>query len=121
MIRAGILEAVNFARGGRNARRRGGEPALRPRAPTRFDDTSPDYPLNTAKPLTVTNDCLDLPSEAPGVIEVSAIGPSTVKSDYWDWGTGVIDVAAPGGWFRDYFGTNDFVRAGEHDPVLVPD
>jgi subtilisin family serine protease len=79
-------------------------------APTRFDNTSPDYPLNTAKPLTVTNDCLDLPSEAPGVIEVSAIGPSKVKADYSTWGLGVIDVAAPGGWFRDYFGTNDFME-----------
>jgi lantibiotic leader peptide-processing serine protease len=76
--------------------------------PTRPDDTSPDYPLGTEKHRVVTDDCLDLPAEAPGVIEVSAIGPSTVKSDYSVWGTGVIDVAAPGGWFRDYYGTQDF-------------
>src|SRR4029453_871177 len=33
--------------------------------PTRFDDTSPDFPPGTAQPRTVTNNCLDLPSEAP--------------------------------------------------------
>jgi lantibiotic leader peptide-processing serine protease len=111
MIRAGILEAVNFARdSGVTLVAAAGNQHSDLALPTRFDDTSPDYPLNTAKPLTVTNDCLDLPSEAPGVIEVSAIGPSTVKSDYSVWGTGVIDVAAPGGWFRDYFGTNDFME-----------
>jgi subtilisin family serine protease len=79
-------------------------------APTRFDDTSPDFPPNTAKPLTVTNDCLDLPSEAPGVVQVAAIGPSKLKADYSTWGLGAIDVAAPGGWFRDHFGTNDFMQ-----------
>ncbi|HJP66964.1 MAG TPA: S8 family serine peptidase [Actinomycetota bacterium] len=76
--------------------------------PTRPDATSPDYPPGTEKERVVTNDCLDLPSEAPDVIEVSAIGPSTIKSDYSVWGYGVIDVAAPGGWFRDYYGTQDF-------------
>jgi lantibiotic leader peptide-processing serine protease len=111
MIRNGIIDAVNFARGnGVTLVASSGNQHTDLAAPTRFDDTSPDYPLNTAKPLTVTNDCLDLPSEAPGVIEVSAIGPSKVKADYSTWGLGVIDVAAPGGWFRDYFGTNDFME-----------
>ena len=111
MIREGILEAVSFARdSGVTLVAAAGNQHSDLALPTRFDDTSPDYPLNTEKPLTVTNDCLDLPAEAPGVIEVSAIGPSTVKSDYSVWGTGVIDVAAPGGWFRDHFGTNDFME-----------
>jgi subtilisin family serine protease len=74
----------------------------------RFDNSSPDYPLDTAYERTVTNNCLDLPSEAPGVIQVSSIGPSTLKAAYSTWGLGSIDVAAPGGWFRDYFGTPDF-------------
>jgi lantibiotic leader peptide-processing serine protease len=109
MIRQGILDAVAFARGeGVTLVAAAGNQHIDLAAPTRFDNTSPDYPLDTAKELTVTNDCLDLPSEAPGVIEASAIGPSKVKADYSTWGTGVIDVAAPGGWFRDYFGTNDF-------------
>ena len=109
MIRQGILNAVAFARGaGVTLVASAGNQHTDLAAPTRFDDTSPDYPLNTAKPLTVTKDCLDLPSEAPGVIQVSAIGPSTVKADYSTWGLGAIDVAAPGGWFRDYFGTQDF-------------
>ena len=42
------------------------------------------------------------------MIQVSSIGPSTVKADYSVWGLGSIDVAAPGGWFRDFFGTQDF-------------
>jgi subtilisin family serine protease len=111
MIREGILDAVDYARGnGVTLVASSGNQHTDLAAPTRFDDTSPDYPLNTAKPLTVTNNCLDLPSEAPGVIEVSAIGPSKVKADYSTWGLGVIDVAAPGGWFRDHFGTNDFME-----------
>jgi len=109
MIREGIIDAVAFARGaGVTLVAAAGNQHTDLAAPTRFDDTSPDYPPNTAKPLTVTSDCLDLPSEAPGVIQVSAIGPSTVKADYSTWGLGAIDVAAPGGWFRDYFGTQDF-------------
>jgi lantibiotic leader peptide-processing serine protease len=111
MIREGIIDAVDFARGnGVTLVAAAGNQHLDLAAPTRFDDTSPDYPLNTAKPLTVTNDCLDLPSEAPGVIEAASIGPSKVKSDFSTWGLGVIDVAAPGGWFRDHFGTNDFME-----------
>jgi subtilisin family serine protease len=111
MIRAGIIEAVNFARGnGVTLVAAAGNQHSDLAAPTRFDDTSPDFPLGIAKPLTVTNDCLDLPSEAPGVIQVASIGPSKVKSDFSTWGLGAIDVAAPGGWFRDYFGTNDFME-----------
>jgi subtilisin family serine protease len=73
--------------------------------PTRFDDTSPDYPPDTARPRTVTDNCLDLPSEAPQVISVSAVGPSTAKADYSNYGLGDVEVSAPGGWFRDNFGT----------------
>lgn len=77
-------------------------------APTRVDGTSPDYPEGAAYDRVVTKNCLDLPAEAPGVIEVSAIGPSTAKSDYSNYGLGEIDVAAPGGFFRDFFGTAQF-------------
>jgi lantibiotic leader peptide-processing serine protease len=110
-IRAGIIAAVDYARSnGVTLVAAAGNQHTDLTAPTRFDDTSPDYPLDTAKELTVTKDCLDLPSEAPGVIEAASIGPSKVKADYSTWGLGVIDVAAPGGWFRDHFGTNDFME-----------
>ena len=108
-IRSGIITAVGYARNhGVTLVAAAGNQHVDLAAPTRFDDTSPDYPPGTAEPRTVTSNCLDLPSEAPGVIQVSAIGPSTVKSDYSTWGLGSTDVAAPGGWFRDYYGTNDF-------------
>ena len=44
------------------------------------------------------------------VLSVSALGPSEAKADYSNYGagdaaTGEIDVSAPGGYFRDFFGT----------------
>jgi subtilisin family serine protease len=71
----------------------------------RSDATSPDYPGGTEIELVVTDDCLTLPSEGPHVIQVSAVGPSTTKADYSNYGLGEIDVSAPGGWFRDLIGT----------------
>ena len=56
--------------------------------PTRVDLTSPDYPPGSERPRTVTDNCLDLPSEAPQVISVSAVGPSTTKADYSNYGFG---------------------------------
>jgi subtilisin family serine protease len=86
--------------------------------PTRFDETSPDYPGGTEVDRTVTNDCLDLPAEGPNVITVGSTGPSTKKSDFSNYGAGSIDVAAPGGWFRDFFGTPEFSVPG--NMVLAP-
>src|SRR6478735_261366 len=80
--------------------------------PTRFDDTSPDFPLGSEAPRTVTNDCLDLPSEGPHVIAVGSTGPSGTKSDFSNYGLGSIDLAAPGGWFRDGVGTPTFATPG---------
>lgn len=80
-------------------------------APTRFDASSPDFPVDAdltpthAYPRTVTSDCLDLPSEGPNVLSVSSVGPSGIKSDFSNYGVGEITVAAPGGYFRDFFGT----------------
>jgi subtilisin family serine protease len=67
-----------------------------------FDDTSPDYPLDTAYPRNVDNTCLDMPTEAEGVVSVSSIGPSKKKADYSNWGTEQADFSAPGGFFRDF-------------------
>lgn len=76
--------------------------------PTRFDDISPDFPVDAAYSRTVTDDCLDLPTEAPNVLSISAVGPSGIKADYSNYGTSEITVAAPGGYFRDFFGTKEF-------------
>lgn len=67
-----------------------------------FDDTSPDYPPGTAYPRTVDNTCVDLPTEGPGVISVSALGPSGRKAYYSNWGMEQTDLSAPGGDFRDF-------------------
>ena len=85
--------------------------------PTRFDDTSPDYPVDAdgnptdAYARTVTDECLDLPSEGPNVLSVSSVGPSGIKADYSNYGVTEITVAAPGGYFRDFFGTRMFRSA----------
>ena len=77
-------------------------------APTRVDETSPDFPLDAARPRVVKKSCLNLPSEAPQVISVSSVGPSGTKADYSSYGFKSVEIAAPGGWFRDYFGTPQF-------------
>ena len=79
----------------------------------RTDVTSPDYPPTTAYPRPVDNGtCLDLPVEGPHVIGVSALGPSSTKADYSNYGTEQISVAAPGGYFRDGFGTDSYRTVG---------
>jgi lantibiotic leader peptide-processing serine protease len=65
------------------------------------DDTSPDYPPDTARLRNVDNSCLSMPTEGRGVIGVSAVGPSTRKSFYSNYGTEQTDVSAPGGDSRD--------------------
>ncbi|MFE2325880.1 S8 family serine peptidase [Streptomyces sp. NPDC059385] len=60
------------------------------------DDTSPD----DATPVPRTIDpkvCLDLPTQLPGVVTVSATGDKGFRSYYSSYGLGVVDVAAPGG------------------------
>ena len=53
------------------------------------------------------------------VINVGAVGPTTMKSDYSNYGFEYTDVAAPGGCFRDGFGTPLYRTIGERDPVGV--
>jgi subtilisin family serine protease len=77
-------------------------------APTRLDEGSPDFPPDAARPRTVTNNCLVLPGEAPQVISASALGPSTTKADYSNYGFQDVEISAPGGWFRDFVGTPAF-------------
>jgi lantibiotic leader peptide-processing serine protease len=78
----------------------------------RTDTSSPDYggtPYN--RPID-NSTCWDLPVEGPHVIGVSSVGPSTRKSDFSNYGTEQISVAAPGGWFRDGFGTDTYRTVG---------
>nr|WP_208646166.1 S8 family serine peptidase [Amycolatopsis thermalba] len=78
------------------------------------DTTSPDYPASSNHPRTIDNaTCLSLPVEGPHTIGVSAFGPSGAKADYSNYGTEQISVSAPGGFFRDGFGT-DWYRTNEN-------
>ena len=84
------------------------------------DDTSPDYPPGSETIRVVSDWCRDMPTEADGVISVTSVGPSGAKADYSNYGAGLetggtgddpageIDVAAPGGYFRDAFGTPQY-------------
>jgi subtilisin family serine protease len=75
----------------------------------RTDISSPDFPLNTAFPRPIDNaTCIDLPVEGNHVIGVSALGPTTTKADYSNYGVEQISVSAPGGYFRDGLGTPAF-------------
>ncbi|WP_431933317.1 S8 family serine peptidase [Micromonospora sp. RP3T] len=75
----------------------------------RTDESSPDYGDTPPYPRPIDNaSCWDLPVEGPHVIGVSAVGPSGKKADYSNYGTEQISVAAPGGWFRDGFGTDTY-------------
>src|SRR5215211_6146700 len=73
-----------------------------------FDDTGPGYPPDSAYARTVTNFCIDVPTETEGVIAISALGPSGGKADYSNYGREQNNVSAPGGYFRDFFGTPDY-------------
>jgi subtilisin family serine protease len=71
------------------------------------DDTSPDFPLGTARERTVDNSCLSVPTESKGVVAVSSLGRSTRKAYYSNYGTEQTDVSAPGG---DVYDTADGTR-----------
>ncbi len=78
----------------------------------RTDTSSPDYgPTPYPRPIDNAS-CWDLPVEGPHVIGVSSVGPSGRKSDFSNYGTEQISLAAPGGWFRDGFGTDTFRTVG---------
>ncbi|WP_407077617.1 S8 family peptidase [Streptomyces sp. SCSIO 30461] len=54
---------------------------------------------NDSTPVTrtITNACIDIPTELPGVVTVSAMGKGNVKASYSNFGRDIIDIAAPGG------------------------
>ncbi|MDX6401172.1 MAG: lantibiotic leader peptide-processing serine protease [Gaiellaceae bacterium] len=72
------------------------------------DITSPDDPPGAAVQRTITNACVIVPVEVPGVIGVSATGSTRqvdgdndpndyLKSFYSSYGVGVTQLTAPGG------------------------
>ena len=83
--------------------------------PTR-DITSPDFPPGSEQERDITNACVVVPVELPGVIGVTATGSmlqgteagdhaDNLKSYYSSFGMSTADVAAPGGDF--YFRGSD--------------
>jgi subtilisin family serine protease len=79
------------------------------------DATSPDFPPDAAKERNVDNGCLELPSEAPNVLDVSSVGPVNLASSpyprkayYSNYGVEQTVVAAPGGDRREFFGTPQY-------------
>jgi lantibiotic leader peptide-processing serine protease len=81
------------------------------------DKTSPDFPPGTNVTRDVTNACVVIPVEIPGVIGASATGsflqgtdagqyPDNLKSFYSSYGISTTDVTAPGGDSR--YGTAPF-------------
>ncbi|HEX6343093.1 S8 family serine peptidase [Umezawaea sp.] len=72
----------------------------------RPDTSSPNFPEGGTYPRPIDNaTCLKMPAEGGHVLGVSALGPSQAKSDRSDYGVERIDLSAPGGYFKDYFGT----------------
>ena len=78
------------------------------------DATSPDYGTPPYNRDIDNKTCLSLPAEGAHVIGVSAVGPSTSKSHYSNYGLEQISVAAPGGFTRDYFGTPQYNQAANN-------
>ena len=100
-IRQAVQRAIDYARGkGVLPVAASGNEATDLGHPT-TDDTSPDYPVGTAKHRNVTNSCLSVPTETDGVVAVNATGPSGRKAYYSNYGTEQSDVSAPGGDFYD--------------------
>jgi subtilisin family serine protease len=67
---------------------------------TIVDTSSPDYaavPGEAPYERTIPPSCISEPSEGQNVIAVSALGISTRKSYYSDYGNGYVAVSAPGG------------------------
>jgi subtilisin family serine protease len=77
---------------------------------TIVDASSPDYPSVPGEApykRTVPPSCISEPSEGKNVIAVSAVGISTRKAYYSDYGYRYVDVSAPGG---DTYDTPDGKR-----------
>ena len=78
-------------------------------AKPRQDVSSPDYGAEPHRRTIFNSRCVSLPTEGPNVLGISSLGPSGTKSDFSNYTTEVysteIEFSAPGGWYRDGFGT----------------
>ncbi|MFG2722505.1 S8 family serine peptidase [Streptomyces sp. NPDC048416] len=61
--------------------------------------TDPSSPNDSTPGSRVIDprECLDIPTQLPGVVTVAATGAKGLKSSFSNYGLGIIDVAAPGG------------------------
>ena len=71
-------------------------------------------------PGTSTTRARIVPTEGHHVISVGAVGPTTMKADYSNWGVEQTQVTAPGGYFRDGFGTPHLPDEREPGPLGLP-
>jgi lantibiotic leader peptide-processing serine protease len=119
-VRVAAQRAVSFARGHGvtpvasmgNAHTDLGHPTA--------DATSPDFPPNSAYPRTVDNSCITVPTETRGVLAISALGPSFRKADYSNYGIEQTDFSAPGGFFRDYYLTDQYMQVENTNLSTMP-
>lgn len=82
-----------------------------------IDSSSPNLPEGAERDRQIDSSCLDLPVEGEGVLGISAVGPSGLKSYYSNYGVSEISVAAPGGAYRDFEG--DEMSQGPENLVLA--
>jgi len=77
--------------------------------PDRLSPTFAEEPGSSPYPRTIDNaTCLQLPIEGPHVLDVSALGPSSQKAEYSNYGVERISISAPGSFYLDGFGTPSF-------------
>jgi lantibiotic leader peptide-processing serine protease len=86
--------------------------------PKKHDDVSPDYPPGNEKNRTVDNTCVDLPTEGNHVMSINSTGPTKRKAYYSNYGVEQTTVAAPGGDFRDHWGSPRYRTPG--NLILAP-
>ncbi|MGR8011320.1 S8 family peptidase [Streptomyces hypolithicus] len=60
------------------------------------DTTSPNDTTPVERDVD-PSECLDSPTQLPGVVTVASTGAKGLKSSFSNYGHGVIDIAAPGG------------------------
>jgi lantibiotic leader peptide-processing serine protease len=119
-VRVAVQRAISFARGhGVTPVASMGNQHTDLGNPT-SDATSPDFPPGTNYPRTVDNSCLTVPTETRGVISISALGPSFKKADYSNYGIEQTDFSAPGGFFRDYFGSDQYMQLENTNLSTMP-
>ncbi|MFD9220928.1 S8 family serine peptidase [Streptomyces sp. NPDC060064] len=60
------------------------------------DTTSPNDTTPVERVIN-PRECLDIPSQLPGVVTVTALGAKGLKASYSNYGLGMVDISAPGG------------------------